>query len=99
MPFMAKNMGSAEIAYHGRHLAFSARHRWVGKTYTRADNREFLPAYAVTDVGMSVRFRLVNTDWETRLDVDNVWNRHYFVRPNYPLPGRAFRFGLSANIP
>jgi iron complex outermembrane receptor protein len=98
MPFMAKNMGSAEIAYDGGRTGISVRHRWVGKTYTRGDNREFLPAYAVTDAGVWVRFQAVGAEWETRFDVDNLWDRRYFVRPQYPLPGRAFRFGITGHV-
>lgn len=98
MPFMPTNMASAEVAYEGERIGFSVRHRWVGEAYTRADNRDFLPAYAVTDGGMWVRLRVGKTKGEIRLDVDNLWNRRYFVRPQYPLPGRAFRFGITTHL-
>lgn len=98
MPFMPKNMASAEVTYEQERIGFSVRHRWVGKTYTRADNRDFLPAYAVTDGGMWIRLRGGKTKGEIRLDVDNLWNRRYFVRPQYPLPGRTFRFGITTHL-
>lgn len=98
IPFVARRMASAEVSYERSEFGFTARQRWVGQAFTRADNRAALPGYSIGDMGVWVRPRWMEGHWELRVDVDNVWNRRYVVMPQYPLPGRALRLAVSGSL-
>ncbi len=74
---------------------FTAALRYVGERFITSDNTEWLSPYAVTYVSASVRINTSSFEILPELSIDDLLNREYEVAPNYPMPGRTYRLGLS----
>ncbi|MBT3266240.1 TonB-dependent receptor [Candidatus Poribacteria bacterium] len=93
-----KHMASAEVMYTAAAWGSRAQHRWVGSSFTRADNKDSLPAYSVVDIGVWRRFRVTGMEYEARIDVTNALDGAYVIIPQYPMPGRAFSVTVGASL-
>jgi len=93
-----KHMASAEMMYVTAAWGSRAQHRWVGSSFTRADNKDSLPSYAALDISVWRRLRLGGMEYEARVDVTNALNAAYVIIPQYPMPGRSVSFTLGASL-
>ena len=74
---------------------FTVAVRYVGERFSSADNTASLSPYAVTYVSASARIDDGAFEILPRVSVDDLFNRDYEVIPNYPMPARTYRLGLS----
>lgn len=93
-----EHMASAEVMYVVDGWGSRAQHRWVGSSFTRADNKDSLDAYGVLDIAAWRRFRVAGTEYEARIDVSNALDAAYIIIPQYPMPGRAVSFTVAASL-
>ena len=93
-----KHMASAEMMYVTAAWGSRAQHRWVGSSFTRADNKDSPPSYAALDISVWRRLRLGGMEYEARVDVTNALNAAYVIIPQYPMPGRSVSFTLGASL-
>ena len=91
-------MASAERAVVSKPVTVFVRHRWVGRAFTRADDREWLPGYAVADVRVRASVRAAGVDYEVQFAIDNLLDRYYVVMPQYPMPGRSLLLSLGFEL-
>lgn len=66
---------------------FAAGHR-----YDDLANRSRLGGYALTDLRVGYR---INADWNVRLSLNNVFDRHYETARYYNQPGRNYLFTVN----
>jgi outer membrane cobalamin receptor len=76
-------------------FTFTAAIQYVGERFYTSDNTVSLSPYAVTNVSASVRVNAGSFEILPKASVDDLFNREYQVIPEYPLPGRTYRLGLS----
>lgn len=76
-------------------LNFTAAAWYVGKRYYSTDNTQSLPAYSVADISVSAHIDAGAFEIVPVLSMHNLFNREYEVIPQYPVPMRTYRFGLS----
>ncbi len=68
--------------------------KYVSKQYVRADNKEWVPSYFVTDL----RAEFHKKDWKLLLYVDNLFNKKYFYGDGYPAPPLTWKMGLELSF-
>jgi vitamin B12 transporter len=68
--------------------------------YALADNsyESLLKHYATLDLFCSKNFKFDQIKVTARIDAKNIFNEKYSIIKNYPMPGRYFRLGISANF-
>ncbi|MEO2005046.1 MAG: TonB-dependent receptor, partial [Candidatus Poribacteria bacterium] len=93
-----ENMASGEAMYVAERWGSRAQHRWVGGSFTRADNKDTLPSYSVLDISAWRQFRVAGMDYEARIDLTNALETAYVIIPQYPMPGRAVAITLGASL-
>lgn len=79
-------------------LNFTAALRYVGQRFYTSDNTEWLSPYAVTYVSASARIDAGSFELLPRFSIDDLFNREYEVIPDYPMPGRIYRLGVSFQL-
>lgn len=62
------------------------------------DSRYILPSYLTFDAYVYKQLALFGADFTLRLSCRNLFNEHYSLVSNYPMPGRSFRLSLSMRI-
>lgn len=86
---------------HGRASLFldavslSIGHTAAGKRFITDDHLSDLPEHHLTDLRATTKFRLGRSTVTLGGEMRNVFNRSYEVFPDYPMPGRALRIGMS----
>jgi outer membrane cobalamin receptor len=63
-----------------------------------AVNTERVDGFTVVNARVSYRLRFLGEQGELFTNVENLFNTSYEYRPGYPMPGRWFQFGVSANF-
>jgi vitamin B12 transporter len=76
-------------------FSFTAAVQYVGGRFYTTDNSASSSPYALTYVSASAQIDAGAFEFLPRVSVDDLFNREYEVIPNYPMPGRTYRFSLS----
>lgn len=100
LPYMPVHSGMAALACENPWLNLSvsitgASSRWSTKEHTPTT---MLSGYAEADVSAWRTFRMAGWQWEARAGVVNLFDSRYELVRRYPMPGRAFRLGLTARF-
>ncbi|MDP2173284.1 MAG: TonB-dependent receptor plug domain-containing protein [Candidatus Cloacimonadaceae bacterium] len=83
----------AELKY--KNIVFRAKHSFSGKRWTTPDNLlDPLPAYDLTEAGISTGFKYAGWRISPQLNIYNLLNKEYSVYPYVPQPGIAFYAGI-----
>ncbi len=57
-----------------------------------------VPGYSVSDASMSYRFLSNRTPIKASFEVNNIFNKSYYVIQSYPMPGRSYRISFQITI-
>lgn len=69
------------------------------KVFTTSDNSEELPAYTVSNVGISKKIQLTGKVAITpRIQLNNIWNKNYQNVAFRPMPGRNIQLNVNLNF-
>ena len=91
-PYHQANV-SLTVEYHALTLGYSFL--FVGEQFTSASNRQMLPAYFVSDVSATYRWRFFPKHQVlVSGQVNNLANHAYSVRQGYPMPGSNYHISL-----
>jgi outer membrane cobalamin receptor len=94
---MPKSQGTFGISFLTELGRINIQHTVIGERYKNANNTNLLPAYSLTDVNIVKQITYLGFQFTVRCAVNNVFNVHYEVMENYPMPGRTFRVSMSAD--
>ena len=97
MRLVPRETASVEFGYATERLSVTLREFWTGESFTRTDNRDALPPYALTDLFAVARFG-AGADYTLRAAVRNLTDTQYEIVPQYPLPGRSFHLELGIEL-
>jgi iron complex outermembrane receptor protein len=85
--------GSLHVAYKNIYTT------WVsninGRTYTTADNSDFLKGYTINNFTNGIKFSIKENVIDLRLKIENIFNVSYQTIAYYPQPGRSYFLMLS----
>lgn len=95
VPFVNSLLG-VEINY--KRFAFFYRHSWCSKQYTRADNKEQLPAFMIGDLYVSKNFALHSHSLRVYIKINNLWNEQYQQIKWFAMPLRTLEGGFTLNF-
>jgi len=62
------------------------------------DPGDNIPGYSVSDASIVYRFLTGRLPLTTSFEVNNVFNKSYYVIQSYPMPGRSYRISLQITI-
>lgn len=68
---------------------------YTGYRFTTSDNSSWLNPYSVTNCKLSYSYQYHKTTFDTFLTVNNLFNNHYSIISNRPMPLRNLEVGLS----
>ena len=95
LPFIPKSQGTFGISFLTELGRINIQHMVIGERYKNADNSNELSAYSLTDVNIVKQIAYSGFQLTMRCAVNNVFNAHYQVMENYPMPGRTFRLSVG----
>lgn len=82
-----------QIAYNNFYSVWMTN--YTGRTYTTADNTEFLNAYSINSLTGGYRISFKENHADIRLKIDNLFNVSYQTIADYPRPGRSYFLVIS----
>ena len=93
VPFIPMNEWLVSLGYHfNESVSFGIDERFVGKRYAEAGNAFRLDRYIL--LGFTANVRLSDV-LKAYLRVDNLFDKGYQLRRNYPQPGREIKVGMK----
>ncbi len=101
IPYAPKHSGSFVLSAKYKTWNFNYSFIYVGERWDiNQDNIKYnrLNPWFTNDLGIHKTFRLNNISFKTSFELNNIMNQQYDIVLNYPMPGRQFKFILSANL-
>ncbi len=100
IPYIPHHSGSATLAATWRGLDLNYSFIYAGERYNQRENitANRMPAWYTSDVSLSWRFAWGKTQMKLSGEVNNIFDHHYDVVQNYPMPGRQFAVGLEIGL-
>jgi len=92
------HQANALLSYGFRNFSVQTNISYVGKQYTRADNKAELDAYWLVDVSVNYGFEIKRLDFTLFAKVNNIFNMEYMVREWYPMPKINYEIGMKLGI-
>ncbi|WP_131537951.1 TonB-dependent receptor plug domain-containing protein [Pedobacter nototheniae] len=100
IPYIPKNSGSflTKLDYKDWHLNYSFI--YTGFRYNQKANiiYNYMQPWYTHDVAFGYSFKMKKGILNANAEVNNLLNQYYDLIPNFPLPGRNYRFTLSYSI-
>jgi Outer membrane cobalamin receptor protein len=94
-----KATGTIHVLYRDLYLSWITS--YTGRTWTTADNSEFLKGYTLNGLVAGYKFKSGKSLIDLNFRIDNIFNTDHQAIAHYPLPGRSysltilFRFNSS----
>ena len=99
LPYIPKENLSMTLSYKVYDITLSSSLLYNSYRYSLFNNlySDMLPRYFVVNAFIQYDFSLFTHKLALRFDCNNIFDKHYQVIINYPMPARAFRFSLIFN--
>ena len=100
IPYMPRHSGGFSARAEWKDWNFTYSFLYVGERYDSSDNdadSRRLPYYT-SDCSLSRLFVYKAIRCRLAAEINNCFDQQYDIIPNYPLPGRSYRFTLSVEI-
>lgn len=73
-------------------FSLSLYHQQVSERYIKEDNSASLPPYSSVEGEIAFSYTLFDTQFQHRLEIENLTDQSYQIIAGYPVPGRSFLF-------
>jgi outer membrane cobalamin receptor len=93
--YIPKFVSSFGVSIKVFDLSFNVVNTLTSKRYIKEDESQWLPAYSLTNVNLSISLHLALVRLSFRTEVSNLFDADYQVLPYYPMPGRTFRLSVG----
>jgi vitamin B12 transporter len=82
-----------------RSFLLSYDHSYTGDCYTDRENTDIVKAFNRADFQLQYMMK-ADDKWSFsfRFGIDNLWDTRYEIVKYFPMPGRSYRFGITANL-
>lgn len=98
LPYIPKHSGSFTLSANHAHFGLQYSFIYDGERYSERFNSlvSYVPAWYTHDVALNYHWTLRQGKVCTLfLSMDNLFNQHYDIIENYPMPGRNFKTGIQ----
>lgn len=100
IPYIPKNSGSflGKLDYKNWKLNYSFI--YTGARYNQKANTiyNYMQPWYTHDAALSYELKYQRNSFNINLEINNLLNQYYDVIPNFPMPGRNYRFTLNYKI-
>jgi len=100
LPYTPKNTITLNVGLDHDHIGVYYNQVISSSRYYTDDNLtdDYLPAYSINDISIVYKFSASNKPIVASFEVNNLFNKNYFVIQSYPMPGRSFRLSFQITI-
>lgn len=100
IPYIPRNSGSALATLSWRDWFLNYSFIYVGERYNQLENKaqNYTQPWYTSDLSLMKPVRLKQAYWKFSLEVNNLFDQHYEVILNYPMPGINFRLGAVVEL-
>ncbi|HJP64402.1 MAG TPA: TonB-dependent receptor, partial [Mucilaginibacter sp.] len=100
LPYTPKNTLAVNIGADNKRFGVYYNQVFLSKRYYTNDNLPYdtLPAYSVSDASAVYHFTISKSPITASFEVNNLFDKSYYIIQSYPMPGRSFRISLQVII-
>lgn len=100
IPYTPKNTLALNAGVNYGHLSIYYNQVLSSQRYFTNDNSpgDNLPGYSISDASVFYHFLTKQTPLKASFEVNNLFNKAYYVIQSYPMPGRSYRISLQITI-
>ncbi|MBO3099311.1 TonB-dependent receptor plug domain-containing protein [Gelidibacter pelagius] len=98
IPYVPKHSGSATLMMDYKNIALNYSFIYTGERYSQKANiaSNYLQPWYTHDISVNYELPIFEENpLEFGLEVNNLFDQHYAVIKNFPMPGRSFRLNLN----
>jgi iron complex outermembrane receptor protein len=100
LPYTPNHSAGAAIKIESTWFSAAYLHQWTGKQFTTSDNLDVLDGFSTGNLLLRYVLRAAapaTRNMQACFDfrLENIWNTPYQIIAYRPMPGRAFRIGLT----
>ncbi len=93
--YLPYDKGFINVSILFKDFMVAYNHQFTGFRFVNINNTDFLPAYDLGSCSANYTMPIGKASLQAMFAVDNLWDRSYQVIAWRPMPGRAFRTGIS----
>lgn len=100
IPYTPLHSGSLTLGADYKDLMLNYSYVYCGERYSQKTNIpvNYIQPWYTHDISCAQAFMLSGRKYKLSGELNNIFNQYRDVVLNFPMPGRSFRFTLSANI-
>lgn len=100
IPYVPRHSGTVSTAITWRSCTLRYSFIYTGERYDEQENISYnhLQPWYTSDLNLQYEFAAAGLRWRAMLTVSNLFNQHYEVIANYPMPGRNATIGVQMEL-
>ncbi len=100
IPYIPHHSGSAIVAVSYKDISLNYSFIYAGERYSQRENiaENRMQPWYTHDMALSYSFLWGKTQLRLSAELNNIFDRHYDVIANYPMPGRNYAIGLDVDL-
>jgi vitamin B12 transporter len=100
LPYTPKNTIALNTGIDYNHLGIYYNQIISSSKYYTNDNLpyDYIPGYSISNASANYHFTTYNKPLVASFEVNNLFNKSYYVVHSYPMPGRSYRISLQITI-
>ena len=100
IPYIPKHSGSFLTKMDYKNWKLNYSFIYTGARYNQKANiiYNYMEPWYTHDAAIGYQFKLAKSSLSLNAEVNNLLNQYYDVIPNFPMPGRNYRFTLNFKI-
>jgi outer membrane cobalamin receptor len=100
IPYSPQHCATAAANLSYKKFRFNYCFIFTGERYSGRDNiaDNYVATFQTHDVSAAYSFNIKKTQITVNLDVNNIFNQHYEIVLNYPMPGANFKAGIKIEM-
>ncbi len=79
-------------------IEWNILYHYTGLRYTNPANTDWLPEYQTIDSNLSYRFKWMQVNWTSTLEISNLTDEDYMKVKGTAEPGRMYKFSMGATF-
>jgi outer membrane cobalamin receptor len=100
IPYSPKHCVTAAFNLAYKKFRFNYCFLFTGERYNSRDNipANYVVPFQTHDISTAYSFKITSAQITVNVDINNIFNQHYEVVLNYPMPSTNFKIGIKLEI-